>query len=231
MRKVVIALACLLVAGMAGSGWAKENSLKDGMKALQFSIDHNFTLSSFQGSTISIKKHTRDDAAWRLGVSLSLLGRDRDYIDRRNDTPRSTTDDNRNSAYVDLRLYRVKYPAPNAAVNFFWGIGPQLQYSRVSDDNVVTYESPNRVMRNESTLTGYGIGAGGIVGVEVFVAKGISLLAEYGQSFSYSYSKTKIEEIRTDADPVFRSTQYRETKENRWSFMSDGVTLGLSVYF
>ena len=50
---------------------AEINSLKAGVWALQFGISSNFTLSSFQGTTISAKYQTSTTNAWRAGITLN----------------------------------------------------------------------------------------------------------------------------------------------------------------
>lgn len=48
-----------------------KNSLLKGAWALQFQINNNFSVSSFQGSTLSAKRHFSNKKAMRFGVSLS----------------------------------------------------------------------------------------------------------------------------------------------------------------
>ena len=74
MKKLLIIIFCLfwftplyVAAGM------KENLPKDKAWAVQFAIRDNFQLSSFQGSTISLLKHTSLNKAWRLGFTGGVL--------------------------------------------------------------------------------------------------------------------------------------------------------------
>ena len=51
---------------------AKENSLKKGKWALQFEVNRNLDVRGFQGQTLSIKNHTADNRAYRLGITVAL---------------------------------------------------------------------------------------------------------------------------------------------------------------
>ena len=64
---VLIVAVCLL----AGNATAQTPYLKAGTKALQFQIQNDFLLRSFDGSTISIKKQKSSDRAYRLGLTVS----------------------------------------------------------------------------------------------------------------------------------------------------------------
>ncbi len=66
----------------------RENSLKEGSWALMFGIDQNFRLTTLNGFTLSIKKHTSDAHAFRLGLSVSYENQD-GTGDNREDTSRS----------------------------------------------------------------------------------------------------------------------------------------------
>ena len=70
----------------------KQNSLVAGSWSLQFRITDNFQLSSFQGATISAKRHFSEGRAIRFGMSLNGSVTDKEY--RR-------TDQTSDSAYYD----------------------------------------------------------------------------------------------------------------------------------
>ena len=46
------------------------NSLKPGTWSVQFGISSNFTLTNYNGYNISLKRHSTDRQAWRLGIQL-----------------------------------------------------------------------------------------------------------------------------------------------------------------
>ena len=69
----VLIAAVLVVVTAPGSGTAQETQspLVGGAWALQFRVSENFTLSTFEGSVVSLKRHYSPSTALRLGVSLA----------------------------------------------------------------------------------------------------------------------------------------------------------------
>ncbi len=103
---------------------ARENSLKKDKWALQFEIDRSFDLSGFQGNTLSIKKHTADNRAYRLGFTFSLDFGDSESFRILNDTilyPNERDFDNRR---LSISLQKIYYARTDASVNVFYGLGP-----------------------------------------------------------------------------------------------------------
>jgi len=81
----------------------------------------------------------------------------------------------------------------------------------------------------DETKTGWSLGLTGLVGVEWFVSKSISLHAEY--RISLGYSQEKREYNRTTISQTGKSyITGNETIKFR-QLSSDGVRFGLSVYF
>jgi hypothetical protein len=68
-------------------------------------------------------------------------------------------------------------------------------------------------------------GIRGALGVEWFVASGVSLLAEYGTTLQYEYSK--YEQLREQGG----ATDRREQISRELRVLADAVKLGVSVYF
>jgi hypothetical protein len=50
---------------------SENNSLKEGVWAMQFGISSNFTLTSFQGSTLALKYQLSDRDAIRGGITIN----------------------------------------------------------------------------------------------------------------------------------------------------------------
>lgn len=232
-RKVMLAalIGILLSVGAAYSQGSNEppvkNSLVKGAWALQFQINNDFDLNSFNGSTFSLKKQTSPGAAWRLGLSLALSFSDSDRMQSSGGLE-SPSESDANSQTIDVTLQRVFYPNPGSRVNLYYGLGPRGYYRH-------TWAKQLRDMTDSTStetinkLNNWEVGVAGVLGVEWFVTKNISLLGEYGSSLMYSHDKVRGEQtlVRPDGTRVNAT----ETKTNEVSFGASAVKLGLSVYF
>jgi hypothetical protein len=204
------------------SGKAR-NSLRPGVWALQFRIDDNFTLSSFQGALISLKHHRSAKSAFRLGVNLNLRAFEDDgwFVTTRNDTiiSEGRADHYESTQSIQLDFQYVRYPNPNSRLNLFIGIGPLVSFGQHHRDAV----SASR--RRETKLTTWGVGASGQLGVEWFAITRISFHAEYG--FEVEYLWTEAEGHFLDGD-----TRTVDNSEGQSiSFRQRSLLFGLSAYF
>jgi hypothetical protein len=201
------------------------NSLRAGAWALQFQVGRDFTLGSFDGTTLSIQKHTSAGGAWRLGVTLAGDIHRQTYSNTSvQDTTQHKTDNksDNNSQALSLGLTRVVYPRSPSTICFFYGIGPRLSYGR---DH---FEADARALNTDTrTWTNWSVGAGIVLGVEYFPSRAIGLSGEYSSSAAYRWEKrvsTSIVKI-TGA----RSDTVETTKGFRLA--TGGARLGLSVYW
>lgn len=203
-----------------------ENGLKAGSWSLQFSITNNFRLSSFEGTLISAKKHFSDKKALRFGLTLSgnTLNSNEEIEDFRADTlanKNDNTDESDNFSF-GFNTHFLYYPAPTNTVNIYWGVGPSFSIA------LSTKESSRTASENQSQTsekrTSISVGVSSALGVEWFVSKNFSFIAEYGLQASYLYFKgeksSESSSVRTDI------TNRKEFRVNR-----DSVKFGLSVYF
>ena len=220
-------LSLLVCAGLAITARAGENSLKEGAWALQFQVIRNFQLASFQGSTISIKKHLSDGTALRAGVSLGFSLLDREGTDYVNDTIVQSEDSDDNMTSFGFVVQMIKYPNPLAATNLYYGVGPTFAYSHTKDYQVVEDPIDGDSRSNDRRRTSWHAGMSSVIGIEWFPRSNISLLAEYGVSLYYERTRYTIE---TRYSPQERTTK---TEDNTDGFVLAGssVKFGLSVYF
>jgi opacity protein-like surface antigen len=144
-----------------------QNSLKEGKFALQFRLDGSFTLKAFQGSSFSAKYHTSDFFAVRTGVMISNYSQ---IYNKYNGIDTSTS----NSLEVEFISELIYYLKVVDDIALFTGGG--LSYS--------TYRNENQNNDN----TDWAIGLSGIIGMEWFVKKNISLSAEYNLQLKYADS-------------------------------------------
>ena len=195
------------------------NALQPGAWALQFGIDDNFQLDSFEGSMISLKHHTSAGSAWRLGVSTHVSSNDRDES-RHYVSPDTTFTDSDNTDLLGLfvGLTRIHYPHPGERVSAYYGAGPWV--SIFNADNSRTNGTDESHQENSS----WAAGAGFVFGGEWFAARSLGIHAEYRASIGY--------EKRRDTNTPPPSAGVSYTLENEsWSVRSNGVQFGASWYF
>ena len=208
---------------------AKENSLKKGKWALQFEIDSNFELRSFQGSTLSIKKHTADNRAYRLGLSFQFEISDGDLARPPYGPGNSPGDKDLIQQSYRLDLQKIYYADNSDAINLFFGLGPTVQYYYLNDKRDIRNDDDSYVNYEHNKNSAFYAGALGIIGVEWFVNKDISLLAEYGTSIRFE-TITR-ENLRQLIQTNTQYNQYNSENTQGISVEPTNVKFGLSVYF
>ena len=226
---VLFAFLAAIIA-MPSESSARENSLKKDKWALQFQVSNFVNVSSFQGSTFSLKKHVSDKAAWRLGLTLHFEVKDENteiilYPNTNAPGYNDLTD-----VRIGIALQKVFYPNPTADVNVFWGMGPTYSYEyRLSDRENISIDRTYQDKRSFE-IHSWSLGINGILGVEWFATKSISFLAEYGTAVTYSSRITRIIR-RSVRDDFLYLDQDSTNRLNDISLSSSRVKFGLSVYF
>jgi hypothetical protein len=200
----LIALACT-----ATGIYAEEegNPLDENNWALQFGIQRDLTLGSFEAGDISFKQRLSPRSALRYGISL--------YYSY------SGTNGERHMYRNDISVIYQRYVNPDAVAKFYWGMGPYIHF-RYSYD---LYSRDDRYDERIEEL--WGVGLYGIGGIEWFVNEVISLHAEYRMSAIYSWETYRLESKSPNAE-------VRVTTADRGSFNlsnTGSVLFGLSVYF
>jgi hypothetical protein len=231
----------VLISSMGHSQQGEQrNSLVEGAWALQFQITNNFTLSSFQGAVISGKYHLTPNSAVRLGVSLNG-----EFSDGNNASTSVTADtirlgnsriESNNGQVIIVTGQYLFYPAPESDVNVFVGVGPFIQYNRNhlerEQKNVSSPFGFASVTVSSADAHTWGLGATGLLGVEWFAAKSLSLHAEYGVSLQYQWSTQASSTVETPTDPLYPVLRMAADYSRRtWVFNGTSVKFGLSVYF
>lgn len=192
----------------------EENSLTAGSWALQFRITENFQLSSFQGSTLSAKRHLSDGRAIRVGISLNGAVAD---VEHRtiNVTTDSTTFESKideNYQFVQLDAQYLIYPSPAKKLTVFVGAGPLFELSRS--------EASGREQWRLNKIWSFGVSV--VLGVEWFATKRISFLSEYSSALTY--------DIQISESTSSSSDYKNEDERQALSFSYSSVKFGLSVY-
>ena len=220
-------LSLLVCAGLAITARAGENSLEKGAWALQFQVVQNFQLASFQGSTISIKKHTSDGTALRAGISMDFSLQDRERSNIVNDTIVQSEDTDDNMTSFGFVVQMIKYPSPSAATNLYYGIGPTFTFSHSKDYEIIEDPIDGDSRSNDRRWTRWYTGVSTVLGIEWFPRSNISFLAEYNVSLYYQHTKTTVETWRSSPERTTKS----ETSTGGFVLAGSSVKLGLSVYF
>jgi len=221
--RAIIALVFGVVMLIGPTVYGQANPLPEHGWALQFAIDRDFDLNSFQGSTLSIKKHTSAKAAWRLGVSVNVEAGDTDDFCIYSDNESEETDSDNTTIDIDMNIQRVFYMHPQSSIKPFLGIGPTggYYYNRQTTepyDTDLYGEDYNKKSRRWTA------GIMGVLGMEWMPHKTIGLFAEYRTKLYYEYGKSKIH--RNDY-----TISYIERTTKRVRLASESVKMGLAVYF
>jgi hypothetical protein len=213
------------------------NSLKEGAWALQFGISSNFTLTSFQGTTFSIKYQLSDKSAIRGGISIS--GSSNNGTGTVSGTNADTsigslpTNSSSSSQVISFTLQYLWYTNPSGPIHFYIGLGPVVSYSYSRSNSPNSYDGGNYmyVYAQSSSSTQWGAGGSGSVGVEWFPSQWFSLRAEYGESLQYRWgSNTSM----TDYTSINNNVPYHSNNSGTtkgWLLSSSSVSFGLNVYW
>lgn len=227
MFKNISFFIIIVLFSVAVSVNAQDSTSLAGKYALQFQVSQNFTLSNFLGSVISGKYHFTNESSIRVGLGFST-----------NMDNRSSKDQYNLSPSIDDRVYETKSQSLNLVVQymvapvltdnirFYCGIGPKWEvgYSKISSGQSDFTNGIHYYNRINRTSNDYSIGLLCSAGVEWFFTKKMSLCAEYGLSYAYSYSK-----INDDRFTSYYNTS--DLKVYNYTFSADNVRFGLSVYF
>lgn len=212
---------------------ARANSLYPGSWSLQFQITEEFGLRPFNGMMVSVKRHWSRHSALRLGLQVatdwgnSTSARSYEVADTlvRNDGQDS--DENHENFAIDLSY--VRYPWPGSHVNFFWGAGPLVAFSRSEQTYASGYFDEAREDHNwrRDYARSWNLGAQGLLGVEWFLSKHFSFHSEYRASITYG----RLIQESEDIDYYPKQRRLSTAVSDGWDFKSAYATLGLSVYF
>jgi hypothetical protein len=229
MKKLFISIITLSLAFSVLIADNKDSTkafLENDSQCLQFKIGSNFSLSSFSGSTLSYKKHTSENRAYRVGISISGSIQDRlSLIDHVTDSldQRQTIDNNNLS--IGLYGQFLKY-LPFKYSYFYYGYGPSLSYSggfrKYLVENFLSGEweaSWEEDLRKNNAIQ---IGITWVAGVEIFITQAVSIHGEYSQGLSYSYTWNRSSHS-SDRDVIDRI--------GTLSLSAGGAKIGCSFYF
>lgn len=236
MKKLImIATMFLFVSAMlfAGGTDSTKTSIAENAKCLQFRIGSNFSLSSFQGSSISYKKHTSENRAYRVGISLSgRMSKDSQAYNSYNNTDSLHSDYNinNNDFSIAVNWQFLKY-SRSGNMYFYYGYGPNIAYGLDYKKNLremFYYLTETEIIEQQDKriLHGISFGATLLAGVEYFITASVSIHAEYSQGISYTYQWDKF-----FSDNNGEQIKDEIRKFNAVSLNAGGARFGCSFYF
>jgi hypothetical protein len=200
----------------------------DGKFALQFQISENFTLTSFQGATLSGKYHPGKRSALRLGIELFSNNWNYDSEENTIDTSNVNfwTKGNEDGNYIGITInfQYLAYLVSMEDIGFYFGSGPTFSYGKWEKEDGYSYSIPNDFSASSSDKSIW-IGLDVIAGIEWSFYRNMSLSAEYGLEFSYRHGTEKY-----STKNEFKTTTNERTYES-FNIGADYVNFGISVYF
>ncbi len=211
--------------GQEADNGKRPNPMEKGSWSLLFQVDQNFRLTSFEGMTISCKRHYSPISAVRLGLSISANNTDQESKSIPSaEVPTRSTLHGRSYYSVSAEFLKLGYPLRNSAVNLYYGFGPDVSYrfQRSEDELGEGFPEDQIGLKrfNESRI--WSVGLAGILGVEWFPAKHIGLMAEYGMLAYYQNESNE-------------NSNYEGSKnisdEDSFVLSNRAVKLSLAVYF
>ncbi len=226
---VLLLLSCSVL--QAQDKISNDTLLNDSSRALEFQINQNFTLSTFEGTTVSFKHHLNAREALRYGVSLSVQSQKNDQSTPTNSM--QTTKDDNVSYSASVNAFYICYTATAKAVYLYYGTGPIVGYA-YSNAKQTSQGSPS-VGSMSSEVKSKGkksfTGLGALCGVECFVTKNISLCAEYSISALYTHNHTEHSESSFFSDGAIAGRYEVQATSGVFNLTSNGAKMGLVIYF
>jgi len=198
--------------------------------AMQFQVDRDLDLNSFDGATFAVTKHTHGKAFTRFAIGASGQV---DGFDGRNDNyDGQWSEGESDNSYISLRvgLQRLWYIGKIRQTALFVGLGPEASFAydeSSSESRNSSYPPPNY---RESSSTRWSAGLISSIGVEWFVGQTVSLTAEYGFDVEYSYVSQKTQRINRDMNDQIRTSHSKDSRDSI-DFQGRGARLGLALYF
>lgn len=209
-----------------------ENSLAADKWALMFQIDQYFTLTSFEGTMLSVKRHFSSSSALRFGFSATFgsgdaSGNEQEIIADTGLSDEASSSSSTTSGFT-VNLQYLLYPNPGDDINLFLGAGPLIQLSHNSSES-------NQVLTNSGRHSTYDrdtwyLGVSGAVGVEWFATRSLSFHGEYGAAVQYITSTRTQVDIQSGGSTGDSRTEFTGDS-HEWRYSSQAVKFGVSAYF
>jgi len=235
MRPYLIrTLALVTGLALAGSAHAQDEDAfapasqahRSGRWSMQFQLVENFQFRAFEGAGLAMTRNAGTNSAWRFGVNLNgdFSGFDRTVTASDSSITQGfgPVDSDRYAVRLDLLRLRRYHPARRVGLEL--GVGPTVDQTWSQEE--LDIDSPPLSFRREvrSSRGRYGLIAR--LGVEVFLARALSIHAHYGASGGYEQFTATQRTLYVEAGETFEN----EFHQHRWFIEDEGASLGISVY-
>lgn len=228
-RAVAVSLALLAFLAFAGPARAQDEepvyapateAHRPDRWSMQFQVAQDFQLFGFNGAGLAATRNSSASGAWRLGIGFGA-----NFIGGHAEE-RELPEDERYG--VTLDVLRMKRFNPDRRIGLELGVGPSIGFNHEEFTQQVDLAGIGfAIQENHYSSQVYGVGAR--FGVEVLLARSLSVHAHYGALAAYRHidQLTESQEFHYDGTSRVVNT---ETTGNSWSLLNLGVTLGVSAY-
>jgi hypothetical protein len=203
-------------------------AMRKGAYALQFATSGDLALNRFQGSVLSAKRHFSRSRAVRFGISGSIFSDDSGEDDRYTVADTAAFEDRQSNrdreCTVGIDLQYLHYTAPRGRLIGFTGCGPLAEYGWRDSYRQDLFHSGSHDSRMQRR--GWTVGASGLIGVEWFASRSVSLHTEYGMRVAYEWSRGR----GTVHDYPANRTGRTSSSSHGWRVSGSLVQLGISAY-
>lgn len=231
-------LACLALAGPARAqdeepAYAPASEAhREGRWSMQFEVGDDFQLSSFNGMGLAVTRNSSLSGAWRLGATLSGRTGTGETTSTNSINPGtiSTSDVPTDQRYdLGFELLRLRRFSPDRRIDLELAVGPRIGvfHFNSTEQDIPILDTGIAMQEVSSSNQEYGVA--GHLGVEVFLARSLSLHAHYGAFAGYRHTGQDVERQESYFDGTSR-TVTTEFDLNQWFLSNSGVTLGVSAY-
>jgi len=205
---------------------------RPGRWSMQFQVDDDFQLSGFNGAGLALTRNSSSSSAWRMGVELHGHTSGGELTSGASGTSgtfqssQDLPDDDHFGFGVDL--LRLKRFHPDRRIDLELALGPRITFDHAKS----TSGSPIGDLgfsTDENRIETQQYGVLGRFGVEVFLARALSVHAHYGAFLGYRHTEFMRNSHETYNDGRERDV-HTDSTVNLWSLDNLGVTLGVSAY-
>jgi len=199
-------------------------------------IDKGVNIFFYNGLGISYKYNANETLSYRVNVGLSTS---------LTDSETEKDDYSYNPTYSDTNYYSEyhfrSYFAANLSYtilynlikeksfSFYLGAGPSVNYSIQKYDDSHKSEGTTYLYNSNrtSTYSNYGIGVVGLVGIEAYLSKNVTLFAESQLSLYKSWGKDEYESNQNNND--YKNVD--KVSSTNWQMDFTLVKVGFGIYF
>jgi opacity protein-like surface antigen len=228
-RAVAVSLSLLACLAFAGSARAQDEepvyapaseAHRPDRWSMQFQVAQDFQLSGFNGAGLAMTRNSSASGAWRLGVGFGAS-----FIHGHTENSELPEAERYGVTFDLLRMKRFN---PDRRIGLELGVGPSIGFNHEEFTQQVDLgDTGFAIQENHYSSQVYGVVAR--FGVEVLLARSLSVHAHYGALAAYRHIDQLTESQEFYDDGTSRNVSM-ETTGNSWTLSNLGVTLGVSAY-